>query len=479
MHPASASPDFADDSVQASGQAASQALGQSSRAVRTWVDFEAHPGVGFSAASMMQHLLQACGALKEFEGSQQHCQVEGPMVGSVVASVVDTRSGALHATNREAWIETDRLDDRHDGWTTDRTGPDGRWVVVDSMAGLLFSDVGQRSGRNVQTLPPEQVTGIATPELDVVSWAKVDRTTWVLHDGDGAVLVEVQADSSRTMGTQESSHRLLVIGPHGTGPHGVARPSQDAEQLIPLLEVVRVLTLWLGEPQVIIGEPPESAQTLELEPEPVREREDLLRAALRAERDAVALADQRWAVRNLRRWARRTAGQPWPIQPVALSADLDEIRMQIVALMQLNDPVQMLQELLHAWRSDQRSDQRSGRSGSRASSSSGTRHLTGKRAARLRVGLVAVMMTTGTNLEVKRAAQRLDRRMRCRRREAMLSLIEDIASAESSPTSARWLSPETWMALGVERQRLQARLDSKYARLHIEVRQLIDLIQRS
>jgi hypothetical protein len=418
-----------------------------SRAVQTWSDLPS-----LSAASMMEHLAHLG------VDSPDELHVEGPIVGSVVASVVNTRSGVLAASGREAWIETDRVDDRHDGWTSDRTGPDGRWVVVDTRAGRLFSAVGQRVGRNSQALPPESVTGVPVAELDVVSWAKVDRTTWVVHDGDGMVLVEVQADSSRTMGTQESSNRLLAIGPIDSAD----------ENLTVFSSLARALTEWLGKPDA------QSDRVVEVETEvleievleiEVSEREapdvgEQIQDLLRQERAAVADADARWAMRWLRRWAKRNAGEPWPVGRVdeAQPPDPDEIRLRALELMDVTGSVETLQELLVAWRSNSRSR---------------SRQLAGKRAARLRMALAAVTNSAGVRNEIRNVTQRVDRRLSwCRRREALVKAIDEAAASDLT------LEPETWMALGVERQRVQRKLNNKYARLQGEIRQLIELLER-
>jgi hypothetical protein len=60
------------------------------------------------------------------------------------------------------------------------------------------------------------LAGRSPSELDVRAWQRVDRTSWVLHDGDGLVLAEFVVDEQRQMGTQESSVdvRLMTAESH-------------------------------------------------------------------------------------------------------------------------------------------------------------------------------------------------------------------------------------------------------------------------
>ena len=142
-------------------------------------------------------------------------RVGGPITSLILASIVDTPTGHLAASGVAAWVETDRRDDRSDGWTTDRVGLEGRWVIVNAPQGVLVS------GSSVDGLPDTnhaawvQAATERPPGIDVQAWQRIDRTSWVLHDGDGEVFAELAIDEQRRMGTHEATVEARLISPVG------------------------------------------------------------------------------------------------------------------------------------------------------------------------------------------------------------------------------------------------------------------------
>ncbi len=132
--------------------------------------------------------------------------------------MLDTSRRDLHSAGVVAWIETDRRDDRRDGWTIDRVSLAGRWLVVNNNTCTYVA--GSTAGG-----PPDPghavwataLAGRAPEELDVQVWQRTDRTTWVLHDGDGQVLAEFVIDEQRRMGTHESTVDVRLMS--ATIPH--------------------------------------------------------------------------------------------------------------------------------------------------------------------------------------------------------------------------------------------------------------------
>jgi hypothetical protein len=138
----------------------------------------------------------------------------GPITSLVLASLLDSPRGDLAACGITAWVETDRRDDRRDGWTTDRVGLQGRWVLFDQVLGIVAS------GSSADGIPPaghpvwrELTAQFRPPDIDVQAWQRVDRTTWVLHDGDGDMFAELVIDEQRRMGTHEASVEARLVSP--------------------------------------------------------------------------------------------------------------------------------------------------------------------------------------------------------------------------------------------------------------------------
>jgi hypothetical protein len=142
----------------------------------------------------------------EFAERQGTVRVGGPITSLVLSSVLDTSKRDLQRAGVVASIETDRRDDRRDGWTIDRVSLAGRWMVCNNRLHTFVC--GSTAGG-----PPAQdhevwaaaLRGRRPEELDVQVWQRTDRTTWVLHDGDGQVLAEFVIDEQRRMGTHEST----------------------------------------------------------------------------------------------------------------------------------------------------------------------------------------------------------------------------------------------------------------------------------
>ena len=138
----------------------------------------------------------------------------GPITSLVLASLLDSPRGDLAACGITAWVETDRRDDRRDGWTTDRVGLQGRWVLFDQVLGIVAS------GSSADGIPPaghpvwrDLSAQFRPPDINVQAWQRVDRTTWVLHDGDGDMFAELVIDEQRRMGTHEASVEARLVSP--------------------------------------------------------------------------------------------------------------------------------------------------------------------------------------------------------------------------------------------------------------------------
>ncbi len=167
--------------------------------VRRW------PGLRIrSTASVTQVLIETARALG--------LRVNGPVTSVVLASQVDTPDDLLQAHQVHAWVETDRRDDRRDGWMTDRVGLAGRWVVMNDNIGIYAYGVPGEGPIGAHDLVWRSALGGNRPEdLGVRSWQRVDRTSWVVHDGDGLVLGEFVVDEQRQMGTHESGVDVRLI----------------------------------------------------------------------------------------------------------------------------------------------------------------------------------------------------------------------------------------------------------------------------
>ncbi len=138
----------------------------------------------------------------------------GPITSLVLASLLDSPRGDLAAAGLTAWVETDRRDDRRDGWTTDRVGLDGRWVLFDQATEKVVSgSSGDGTPGPNHPVWQELSVGSRPADLDVQAWQRVDRTTWVLHDGDGDVFAELVIDEQRRMGTHEASVEARLVAP--------------------------------------------------------------------------------------------------------------------------------------------------------------------------------------------------------------------------------------------------------------------------
>jgi hypothetical protein len=143
-------------------------------------------------------------------------RVNGPLTSVVLCSQVDGPDEQLALRQVHAWVETDRRDDRRDGWTEDRVGLAGRWVVVnDAVGSYAYGLPGGGPIDSQHMVWRSALAGRNPTELDVRAWQRVDRTSWVLHDGDGMVMGEFVVDEQRQMGTQESSVDVrLMTGSH-------------------------------------------------------------------------------------------------------------------------------------------------------------------------------------------------------------------------------------------------------------------------
>jgi hypothetical protein len=155
----------------------------------------------------------------EFAEQSGTVRVGGPITSLVLSSVLDTSKRDLQRAGVVASIETDRRDDRRDGWTIDRVSLAGRWMVCNNH--LHTYVCGSTAGG-----PPAQDHEVwaaalqdRRPEdLDVQIWQRTDRTTWVLHDGDGQVLAEFVIDEQRRMGTHESTVDVRLMYPAELNP---------------------------------------------------------------------------------------------------------------------------------------------------------------------------------------------------------------------------------------------------------------------
>jgi hypothetical protein len=203
-------PSSSSHSLSPSAFAASPDLVGSSGQVRRW------PGARIPSIAAVSALFND---FARTDHTSQAIRVGGPITSLVLSSVLDTSKRDLQAVGVIVWIETDRRDDRRDGWTIDRVSLAGRWLVLnDNMRTYVCGSTAGGPPDPSHEVWKSALNGRTPEELDVQVWQRTDRTAWVLHDGDGQVLAEFVIDEQRRMGTHESTVDVRLLSSKDVHP---------------------------------------------------------------------------------------------------------------------------------------------------------------------------------------------------------------------------------------------------------------------
>jgi hypothetical protein len=162
-------------------------------------------------------------------------RLDGPLVTTLVATSLETADVLLASAGIRIRVESDRdavgsaaktvtqqsrrrrskgkaVNDQVDtGWTAQRQSAEGRWVGYGSGFFALGLLTGGRPNIGDPSWAP-LLGDVGLDELEVSSWERVERTTWVIHDGDGLVFIEVVLDEERHLGTQVERTELRLMG---------------------------------------------------------------------------------------------------------------------------------------------------------------------------------------------------------------------------------------------------------------------------